>query len=75
MLIQQIELDHKKIEVLLSDGTVVEDETYFRTLPSQTVLIFKRPGETVLRGERLIAECSLHSIAYCPFDKTTNRTA
>jgi len=51
MLVVQIELNHREIEALLSDGTIVEDETYFRTLPGQTVLILRKPGENILRGE------------------------
>ena len=32
--------------VCLEDGTEVEDEDYFKTLPPQTVFVFVRPDET-----------------------------
>ena len=57
----QIELDLGKIQVVLSDGTIVEDEAYFRTIPSQTTLILKKPGETVLRGASVSVSCILAS--------------
>ncbi|KAL9969949.1 hypothetical protein ACROYT_G022237 [Oculina patagonica] len=36
----------KDCRVCLEDGTEVEDEDYFNTLPHQTVLVFVRPDET-----------------------------
>lgn len=32
--------------VCLEDGTEVDDEGYFKTLPPQTVFVFVRPDET-----------------------------
>lgn len=32
--------------VIEDDGTVVDDEAFFKKLPAQTVFIFLRPGET-----------------------------
>jgi len=40
-------LDHSEdCRVCLEDGTEVDDEGYFKTLPSQTVFVFVRPDET-----------------------------
>lgn len=36
----------KNCRVCLEDGTDVEDDEYFKFLPSQTVLVFVRPDET-----------------------------
>jgi len=36
----------KNIRIQLLDGTFVDDEDYFQTLPSQTVFLFLKPGES-----------------------------
>ena len=36
----------KDCRVCLEDGTQVEDDEYFKTLPPQTVFVFVRPDET-----------------------------
>lgn len=36
----------KNCRVCLEDGTDVEDNDYFKSLPPQTVLVFERPDET-----------------------------
>lgn len=41
-------------EVYLSDGTVVDTEEYFSSLPSQTVLILKQDNEDILTGADII---------------------
>ncbi|XP_046383309.1 DNA fragmentation factor subunit beta isoform X2 [Ischnura elegans] len=37
-----------KVAILLQDGTFVEDDDYFQTLPAQTLFIFQKKGETAL---------------------------
>jgi len=36
----------KNVQIQLLDGTFVDDEDYFQTLPSQTVFLFLKPGES-----------------------------
>lgn len=36
----------KNVRIQLLDGTFVDDEDYFQTLPSQTVFLFLKPGES-----------------------------
>ncbi|GLH10309.1 Uncharacterized protein GBIM_15247 [Gryllus bimaculatus] len=48
---RKLSIDHalqKKIVVQLEDGTVVDDEEYFTTLPQNTLLLFSLPGQDVL---------------------------
>ncbi|RZF32649.1 hypothetical protein LSTR_LSTR004077 [Laodelphax striatellus] len=44
----------KEVTVHLNDGTHVDTQEYFNTLSSQTVLIFKKPGENIITGADLI---------------------
>lgn len=36
--------------MILLDGTVVDDEEYFQTLPAQTLFIFRKNGELFQTG-------------------------
>ena len=46
------QLDPKSVTVVLEDdGTVVECDTFFKQIPTQTVLVFLRKGETWGGGE------------------------
>lgn len=49
----QISAYLKNVEVVLCDGTFVDDDSYFQTLPSQTILVLRKPGEKVVDGEFL----------------------
>nr|XP_018896531.1 PREDICTED: DNA fragmentation factor subunit beta [Bemisia tabaci] len=42
------------IKAVLHDGTEVDSESYFKTLPSQSLLIIQEPGKDVLTGANLI---------------------
>ncbi|XP_071441472.1 DNA fragmentation factor subunit beta [Hetaerina americana] len=42
------------VKVLLQDGTFVEDDDYFQTLPPQTMFIFQKEGETALTGYQIL---------------------
>lgn len=42
------------VEVYLSDGTMVDTEEYFASLPAQTVLILKQDDEEILTGADII---------------------
>lgn len=35
---------------MLLDGTIIDDENYFQTLPTQTLLIFRLHGESFETG-------------------------
>ena len=43
-----------KTEICLSDGTVVDTEEYFTSLPAQTVLVLKKNNENILTGNNLV---------------------
>ena len=42
------------VRIQLLDGTCVDDEYYFQTLPSQTVLLFLKPGESAYSGADIL---------------------
>lgn len=44
----------KNVRIQLLDGTCVDDEDYFQTLPSQTVLLFLKPGESAYTGADIL---------------------
>jgi hypothetical protein len=44
----------KNVRIQLLDGTCVDDEDYFQTLPSQTVLLFLKPGENADTGADIL---------------------
>ncbi|XP_039289223.1 DNA fragmentation factor subunit beta isoform X2 [Nilaparvata lugens] len=50
-----------EVTVHLNDGTHVDSEEYFDTLPSHTVLIFKKPGENIITGADLIYNVLKHA--------------
>nr|CAD7596661.1 unnamed protein product [Timema genevievae] len=51
---QKLDVPRKTVVVQLLDGTIVDDEEYFQTLPQQTLLIFLRPGENSLSGADIL---------------------
>jgi len=44
----------KNVRIQLLDGTFVDDEDYFQTLPSQTVFLFLKPGESASTGADIL---------------------
>jgi hypothetical protein len=44
----------KNIRIQLLDGTFVDDEDYFQTLPPQTVLLFLKPSESAYTGANIL---------------------
>ncbi|KAK7792365.1 hypothetical protein R5R35_009965 [Gryllus longicercus] len=63
---RKLSIDHalqKKIVVQLEDGTVVDDEEYFTTLPQNTLLLFSLPGQDVLTVGGIIYD-ALQKINY-----------
>ncbi|KDR15630.1 DNA fragmentation factor subunit beta [Zootermopsis nevadensis] len=44
----------KNVRVQLLDGTFVNDEDYFQTLPSQTVFLLLKPGESAFTGADIL---------------------
>ncbi|XP_046383308.1 DNA fragmentation factor subunit beta isoform X1 [Ischnura elegans] len=69
-----------KVAILLQDGTFVEDDDYFQTLPAQTLFIFQKKGETALTGYQILYNAlqAVHSdYLHCGeeamkfFDRTT----
>jgi len=44
------QLSAKKITVQLQDGTFIDDEDYFQTIPAQTLFLLVQPGEYAPTG-------------------------
>lgn len=44
----------KNVQIQLLDGTFVDDEDYFQTLPSQTVFLLLKPGESAYTGADIL---------------------
>nr|CAD7199780.1 unnamed protein product [Timema douglasi] len=51
---QKLDIPRKSVVVQLLDGTIVDDEEYFQTLPQHVLLIFLRPGENSLSGADIL---------------------
>nr|CAD7459852.1 unnamed protein product [Timema tahoe] len=51
---QKLDIPRKTVVVQLLDGTIVDDEEYFQTLPQHMLLIFLRPGENSLSGADIL---------------------
>nr|CAD7261019.1 unnamed protein product [Timema shepardi] len=51
---QKLDIPRKSVVVQLLDGTIVDDEEYFQTLPQHMLLIFLRPGENSLSGADIL---------------------
>ncbi|XP_050424375.1 DNA fragmentation factor subunit beta [Adelges cooleyi] len=51
---QKLKIHDANVTVILQDGTVIYDEEYFQTLPSQTLFIFKLKGETFHSGADIV---------------------
>lgn len=43
-------MDSTNVTMILMDGTVVDDEEYFQTLPAQTLFMFRLNGEPFQTG-------------------------
>lgn len=43
-------MDSTNVTMILMDGTVVDDEEYFQTLPAQTLFMFQLNGEPFQTG-------------------------
>lgn len=41
----------------MTDGTEVDTEEYFQSLPNQTMLIFKQEHEVILTGRPMLGIC------------------
>ncbi|XP_050538748.1 DNA fragmentation factor subunit beta isoform X2 [Daktulosphaira vitifoliae] len=51
---QKLKINNKKVTILLQDGTIIDDEEYFQTLPNQTLFIFRLNGENYMTGADII---------------------
>lgn len=63
---RKLSIDHSlqnRIVVQLEDGTIVDNEEYFTTLPQNTLLLFSLPDEDVLTVSRIIYD-ALQKINY-----------
>ena len=47
---QKLQLNYATVIVQLQDGTIVDDNEYFKTQAPQTVFIFSLPDEPVIAG-------------------------
>lgn len=43
-------MDSAYVTMLLLDGTTIDDEEYFQTLPAQTLIMFRLDGEPFQTG-------------------------
>jgi hypothetical protein len=43
-------MDSTHVTMLLLDGTIIDDEDYFQTLPAQTLIMFRLDGEPFQTG-------------------------
>uniref|UniRef100_A0A1B6D4X6 CIDE-N domain-containing protein n=1 Tax=Clastoptera arizonana TaxID=38151 RepID=A0A1B6D4X6_9HEMI len=50
----KFQISDKKVEVYLQDGTLVDSEDYFQSLPPQTVLLLKQDSEEIVMGVDII---------------------
>ncbi|XP_065204295.1 DNA fragmentation factor subunit beta isoform X2 [Planococcus citri] len=50
----QISKTSKHIDVCLTDGTIVDDEQFFKHIPNQTILILRQPGERIVEDVDII---------------------
>ncbi|KAK3913171.1 DNA fragmentation factor subunit beta [Frankliniella fusca] len=59
---QKLNLSSSTIIVRLQDGTIVDDEEYFKTIAPQTIFILSPPDEAVATGHELLYNmlCSVH---------------
>lgn len=48
-------MDRANVTMILMDGTVVDDEEYFQTLPAQTLFMFRLSGEHFHTGIKYLA--------------------
>lgn len=65
-------MDSAHVTMMLLDGTVIDDEDYFQTLPAQTLIMFRLDGEPFKTGILLIGYSLLNFITHCSFNHLSN---